>query len=582
MWTSHDRLADGDRVDPFSSRIIVAFEARCLACKTVEVEVPQARESLVDELALADDASESTFSWSRVDIGLLRNPAVIRALAVIPLGLMVVLWPERSDRILAALIGIGLLAIATTSAWTAFRSRPRNWPLFATSAAWAVAGAFLIASPDRSTSFLGRLIGVGLAVVAIRRLIDDSRVDDADRTWLGFRTLAVLGLAALLLAFPAGLVTAVSTIAALCWVGFAVVVLIVSLDRNQSGRVGSADSGRLVMAWLEERPKSLEDRNALYSKVLFDGQLSGKRIIRFFTLMVFAAVIASMGVIGDSTAVVIGAMLIAPLMTPLMGMAISLVMGWPRRLARSSLMAFGGIATTITIGAFLGLTVPAVIDVATNTQIVSRATPTLVDLIIAVAAGAAGAYGLSRPDVSDSLPGVAIAISLVPPLAAVGIAWSQAEWSAGSGALLLFSTNMIAILVVGGITFVFTGVAPIAHLADSRHRVRTSAAALGVAAALVLGLLLVNNVQVATNLFDVSSIDDAVDDWIEPHPEHGVVSTDVNGNVVTVAIIGPAEGAPRAADLAELLEAELSRNMTADVRLIVEERDIASSDSGGD
>lgn len=546
------------------------------------MENQDAGESLVDEVALADDANESTFPWSRVDVGLLRDPAVIRSLAVIPLGLMVVLWPERSDRILAALIGIALLAVSATSAWTAVRVRPRNWLLFATAATGAAAGAFLLASPDRSTTFLGRLVGVGLAAVALRELMDDWRADDADRTWLAFRTLSVLGVAALLVVFPAELVTAASTIAAICWIGFAVVVLIVSLDRNQSGRVGSADSGRLVMAWLAERPKSLEDRTALYDKVLFDGPLSGKRVIRFFTLMVFAAVIASVGVISDSTAVVIGAMLIAPLMTPLMGMAISLAMGWPRRLARSSLMAFGGIATTIGIGAFLGLTVPAVIDVATNSQIVSRATPTLLDLIIAVAAGAAGAYGLSRPDVSDSLPGVAIAISLVPPLAAVGIAWSQGEWDAGSGALLLFCTNMIAILVVGSVTFVFTGVAPIKHLADSRHRVRTSVAAIGTAAAIVLGLLLVNNVQVATNLFDASSIDDAVDEWISRHPDHGVVRTDVNGDTVTVAIIGPADGAPNAADLAQLLDTELDRRMTADVRLIVEERDIARSNSSGD
>ncbi|MFK7918585.1 MAG: DUF389 domain-containing protein [Ilumatobacter sp.] len=542
-----------------------------------------ARESLVDDVALADDASESTFSWSRVDVSLLKNPAVIRSLAIIPVAVLVVLWPQRTDRILAALIAIGLLAVCATSAWVALRARPRRWLLLATSTAGIATGAWLLASPERSTTFLGRLIGVGIAVVAVRDLVSDWNADvpDGDRAWLGFRALWRLGLASLLIAFPAELVAAVSTFAALGWIAFAVVVLVVSLDRNRSGLVGTADSGRLVKAWLAERPKSLEDRTALYDKILFDGPLSGNRIIRFFTLMVFASVIASMGIISDSTAVVIGAMLIAPLMTPLMGMAISLVMGWPRRLARSSLLAFGGIATTISIGALLGLTVPAVIDVATNTQIVSRATPTVLDLIIAVAAGAAGAYGLSRPDVSDSLPGVAIAIALVPPLAAVGISWSQGDWDAGAGALLLFTTNMLAILVIGGITFVFTGVAPIKHIADSRHRVRTSVAAIGTATAIVLGLLLLNNLHVATNLFDASTIEDTVDEWIAPHPEHGVVRINTDGDVVTVAIIGPAGGAPNAADLAALLDNELDRRMTADVRLIVEERDIARSDAGG-
>jgi len=161
-------------------------------------------------------------------------------------------------------------------------------------------------------------------------------------------------------------------------------------------------------------------------------------------------------------------------MTPLMGMAISLVMGWPNRLTRSAVVAAAGILLAISIGLLLGWIAPTVIDTTTNGQILARSTPTILDMITAVAAGAAGAYGLSRPDVSDSLPGVAIAISLVPPLSVVGIAYSQSDWEAGSGALLLFATNMVAILIVGGITFVFTGVTPLARITENQHRVRTA------------------------------------------------------------------------------------------------------------
>jgi uncharacterized hydrophobic protein (TIGR00271 family) len=199
-------------------------------------------------------------------------------------------------------------------------------------------------------------------------------------------------------------------------------------------------------------------------------------VARFVTLMTFAAVIATMGVLNDSTAVVIGAMLIAPLMTPLMGIAISVVMGWPSRLTRSALIALAGVVLTIAISYLLTRMAPATFDPTTNGQIVSRSTPTVVDLITATAAGAAGAYGLSRPDVSDALPGVAIAISLVPPLSVIGIAYAEEEWAAGNGALLLFTTNALAIVIMGGVTFVLTGVTPLRQVAENQQRVRTATA----------------------------------------------------------------------------------------------------------
>jgi uncharacterized hydrophobic protein (TIGR00271 family) len=301
--------------------------------------------------------------------------------------------------------------------------------------------------------------------------------------------------------------------------------------------------------------------------------------MRFFTLMGFASVIASMGVITDSTAVVIGAMLIAPLMTPLMGMAISLVMGWPTRLKRSALVASGGIVFAIGVGALIGLVVPAVIDTTTNSQILGRSSPTILDLIIALAAGAAGAYGLSRPDVSDSLPGVAISISLVPPLSVVGIAYSQGDWIAGNGALVLFMTNMLAILTMGGVTFILTGVAPLQRATQNQHRVRTSIGAITVFAVLVVGALLLNGAQIARNLFEQSSTEEVVNDWLDDYPMHSLFRVNLDGDTVTATIVGPSTGAPTAQSLATQLQNDLEDAVTVDLRLIVEERDIATSDS---
>lgn len=126
-------------------------------------------------------------------------------------------------------------------------------------------------------------------------------------------------------------------------------------------------------------------------------------------------------------------MLIAPLMTPLMAMALSLVVGWPVRLGYATLVALLGVLLAIGAGVLLGWMSPVPLDVTANSQITSRTSPTVVDLMTAVLAGAAGGYILSRRSISDSLPGVAIAVALVPPLTVTGLAWSQGEWLVGSG-----------------------------------------------------------------------------------------------------------------------------------------------------
>ena len=432
-------------------------------------------DALTSDDQLADTTERTSYTLVPVDAALLTNPAVLRAVAGIGIGLAILLWPNRTDRILARLVGIALVWLAVTAIQAASKRRPRGWLTIVGSIVVLAEGMLLLLTPDRSATFLGRAIGIVLLAVALRDLILRPRMHD-DRVALA-PTIALVAASGLLLAYPEEVLAAATTVTAVAWIAMSLIVVVISLDARTTGTTSYSGAGELVIAWLNDRPKSTDDRQDLYAKILFEGPNTKHRVARFFALMGFAAVIASTGVLSDSTAVVIGAMLIAPLMTPLMGMAISLVMGWPNRLARSATIAFGGIVLAIGVGALLGLIAPTVIDTTTNSQIAGRSSPTILDLITAVAAGGAGAYGLSRPDVSDSLPGVAIAISLVPPLSVVGIAYSQADWSAGNGALLLFTTNMLAILIVGGLTFIVTGVTPIARVTENQHRVRTSLAA---------------------------------------------------------------------------------------------------------
>ena len=174
-----------------------------------------------------------------------------------------------------------------------------------------------------------------------------------------------------------------------------------------------------------------------------------RKLSRFWALLLLAAVIATAGVVTDSTATVIGAMIVAPLMTPILGMVLSTVTMDPRNLGVSFLLVATGACAVIALGWLLGQLTPVPVVAATNSQVAARVDPTLGDLIAALATGAVGSFALVRDDVSDTLPGVAIAISLVPPLAVVGLTLESGAPKQALGALLLFLTNFGAILLTG-------------------------------------------------------------------------------------------------------------------------------------
>jgi uncharacterized hydrophobic protein (TIGR00271 family) len=169
----------------------------------------------------------------------------------------------------------------------------------------------------------------------------------------------------------------------------------------------------------------------------------------FWVLLVLAAVIATAGVVADSTATVIGAMIVAPLMTPILGTAVAIVLSDRAQILRSVSLVLGGALTVVAVGFLLGALVPVDVVAATNSQVAGRVSPRLVDLVAALATGLVGAFALLRAEVSDTLPGVAIAISLVPPLAVVGLTLEAGAYAEAAGALLLFGTNVAAIIATG-------------------------------------------------------------------------------------------------------------------------------------
>ena len=194
-------------------------------------------------------------------------------------------------------------------------------------------------------------------------------------------------------------------------------------------------------------------------KLFPQGVLRRQFLARFVALMLLSTAIAALGILSDSTAAVIGAMLVAPLMIPVLGVAAAIVMGWPVRIARHSLLIGGGAALAVLLAGLISFAVPGRSD-PLPAELMARTSPNLLDLGVALAAGAAGAYGQVRRHAADALTGVAVAVALVPPLAVVGITLQLTEWQLAVGALLLFLANVIGIVVSAAVTFVAAGFVP--------------------------------------------------------------------------------------------------------------------------
>ena len=206
--------------------------------------------------------------------------------------------------------------------------------------------------------------------------------------------------------------------------------------------------------------------DSMRDAVFFDGPASAARYSRFWMLLVLASIIASAGIVGDSTATVIGAMIVAPLMTPILGTMLATVLGDRANLIRSLSLVLGGAAAAVLIGFAVGLPVQTEVLASTNAQVAARVSPRLIDLLAALATGVVGSVALVRRDISDTLPGVAIAISLVPPLTVAGLVLESGSADQFLGAVLLFVTNVVAILGTGIVVMSVYGVSRLA-----RHRV---------------------------------------------------------------------------------------------------------------
>jgi uncharacterized hydrophobic protein (TIGR00271 family) len=277
---------------------------------------------------------------------------------------------------------------------------------------------------------------------------------------------------------------------------------------------------------------------------------------RFSVMTTLSVVVAVMGLSANSAAVVIGAMLLAPLMQPVLATAASIAMA----LFRKALRAFA-VVVLISVWAIALSYVLAIFFVNGElpSEVTSRTAPDIRDLVVALAAGTAGAYATVRKDASASLPGVAVAVALVPPLAAVGISLEAGNATFAWGALLLYTTNLFAIVLAGLVVFVVTGFVPPRRLANTFRRSSLVAVMIAVVVvAIALPLYGASTAAVKRSEREVEALE-IVSVWLGPTDRRSAPDVSFGDQRITVAVRS-FDPPPDPAPLTEALQARFGRD----------------------
>jgi uncharacterized hydrophobic protein (TIGR00271 family) len=262
---------------------------------------------------------------------------------------------------------------------------------------------------------------------------------------------------------------------------------------------------------------------------------SGSKRSGFLVMLTLAGLIAIAGVLTDSTATVIGAMIIAPLGTPILGIALGLVTGRLSLVLRSIGWVLLGLVIVVALGLLFSVFVATPESLATNSQVTGRTSPSLMDLIAALATGLAGGFAMCRKDLSAVLPGVAIAISLVPPLGVVGVCAGQGAWDDALGALLLFLSNVVALVIAGSVVFTMAGYARDPSSAPTANRRRAYVIVTILTVIIALPLAANSVVSVALARWSVA-IQRSTSAWLEADNGARVYDVDWSGLTATIAV----------------------------------------------
>ena len=302
---------------------------------------------------------------------------------------------------------------------------------------------------------------------------------------------------------------------------------------------------------------------------------------RFSALMTLSVLIAVMGLLADSTAVVIGAMLVAPLMSPVLAAAAALVMGWPGRVVRQLGISFAGAAGAVGLAALTSLVFPATIEPLPG-EILARTSPNLLDLGIALAAGSAGAYAQIRRAAADALTGVAVAVALVPPLAVVGICLQLQLFGLALGAFLLFLANVIGIVMSAAVTFLICGLVPGRRWQSGSGLIARGIRWAALAVIIMTLPLHITRTQVLPPVDPTEDVELAVDRFVETAKgDAEVISVSVeraSDELSVDIVLTGSTNSPDAGQVADFLARELAEAVAVTIQIVEVRTDSAVAD----
>lgn len=343
---------------------------------------------------------------------------------------------------------------------------------------------------------------------------------------------------------------------------------VITVARLARSHNGLQDRWRRVVAWMTPRLTDVEQETMRsYAEDAAEAQFD------YLAMTALSGLIAAFGLLLDSAAVIIGAMLVAPLMQPLIAFGIGVVAGRPRLALRALTTVLIGTGLVMGMSILSGL----VVGVAVPTDaILSRGSPSLLDATVALAAGTAGAYATARKDIPAALAGVAIAAALVPPIGAAGLAIAAGRGALAGGASLLFAVNIACIAVVSAVVFQWLGLRPADDHRTPVGQVALAVASVGTLVALV-ALLIVGDARrvriderpIEARLAEAGYDVDVAEITVLEDQSPTVVRI-----VVDVLDLAPAERGP----LATLLAAEVGAQVGEDARTRLVLRDVLVAD----
>ncbi len=501
------------------------------------------------------------------------NPATIKGTVAIGGGASILAFPGEAILILRIVLGIALIITGGADLWFHLRGAlPGNRVRDLIEGLLTVGlGLLFLVFPAETLKVIMVIIGVYFGIRGVTVVLAGLK-DRESETW-GLdlaRGAFFIVFAGLIVVLPEAVFSGFVVALAAAAVVVGGVMLSYGIQHHDEGALVDVDAGsvsQIVRDWMMLQDVGDARRDEIDEGLYFEQPDRANKLVAWWVMLLLSVAIATFGILQDSTAVVIGAMLIAPLMTPIIGAAAGAVNGWPKRVTTSLGMITAGVGASIGLAFVIGAWAPQLIPLASNSQVTSRVSPNIIDMGIALAAGAAGAFANVNKRVSASIAGVAIAVALVPPLGVVGLTLHAGMLGEAFGAFLLFMTNLVSIILAAMIVFALTGFAPISRIKENANEIKRVAITVSIAAILIAIPLAFTVSSVLTTAAHQADAQKVVEDWLEDSPELELGRVVAKGSDVSIIVTGP-ENIPSIQDLEEALTRAFGKPVAIEVEHI--------------